>query len=118
MTATKFLIEELKKLYNCFPNATIRYEVSKATSAHLIEITPIDFFESDEYIDYELYLEDMFKQHFPSSEIIFISSESLNKVTEPVFEIYSEMTGEFLADFNVFHLKKWSLKQLEKIIMH
>ncbi len=102
MTATEFLIKELKTMYNNFPNVTIRYEVSKATNAHLIEITPFEFYSSDEYIDYEIKLEDSFNEFFLGEEIIFISTESLNKVSSPIFEIYSEKQGHFLADFNVF----------------
>lgn len=109
MTAVTFLIEELKELQKLFPSAEFRYEMSHGTNTHLVEITPDSIYNNNDYIDYELALEEEFISLFPTENIIFISEDSLNKITNPIFEIYSEEEGSFIMDFDV-------LEELESFI--
>lgn len=101
MTSTDFIIKKLKEIHNLFKSSNIRYEFDSFCKTHLIEITPLEFYNSENYINAELEFEDLFALKFPSEEIVFISDDSLNKINDPIFEIYSYKTGTLLADFNV-----------------
>ena len=100
MTPIDFIISELKNLHSKFTNSNIRYEYSN--SSHLVEVTPQEFYNSDRYMQYELDLEDRFFEIYPSEDLIFISDQSLSKITNPIFEIFCEKVGGFRTDFIVF----------------
>lgn len=102
MTSIEFIISELKSLHNKFTSSNIRYEFSKACNTHLIEVTPLEFYNSESYMEYELNLEDKFIENYPLEDLIFISDQSLNKITNPIFEIFCEKVGGFRTDFIVF----------------
>lgn len=101
MTSTDFIIKKLKEIHNLFNSSNIRYEFDCYSKTHLIEVTPLEFYNSDCYINAELEFEDLFNLQFPSENIVFISDESLNRIKDPIFEIYSSKKGTLLADFNV-----------------
>ncbi|MDY0090015.1 MAG: hypothetical protein RBR78_06580 [Flavobacteriaceae bacterium] len=103
MTSVDFIITELKKLHNKFITSNIRYEFNESTKIHFIEVTPLEFYNSDSYIDSELEFEDLFKERFPEEDVVFISEDSLNKIVFPVFELFAEKTGRFTADCIVLH---------------
>ena len=87
MKAKEFITEELKKLHSKFSSSNIRYEYNVYTNTHIIEITPIEFYKNETYMASELELEDLFSSEYPKENIIFISTDSLNKVSNPIFEI-------------------------------
>jgi hypothetical protein len=60
----------------------VRYGVSKWTGAHMIEITPAEALESDEFIDIEISISDKFQELFPKDELIFISNEDIIGLTD------------------------------------
>ena len=88
MTSIDFIINELKSLHNKFTSSNIRYEFSNSSNTHLIEVTPLEFYNSDSYMECELDLEDNFFRNYPSEDLIFISDQSLSKITNPIFEFY------------------------------
>lgn len=100
MTPIDFIIKELKTLHSKFTNSNIRYEYSNST--HLVEVTPFEFYNSDKYMMCELDLEDKFFENYPSEELVFISDQSLSKISNPIFEIFCEKAGGFRTDFIVF----------------
>jgi len=102
LTSIDFIIKELKSLHNKFRNSNIRYEFCKSTNTHLVEVTPIEFYNSETYMEAELDLEDLFFENYSNEDLIFISEQSLSKITDPIFEIFSQKSGGFRTDFIVF----------------
>ncbi len=103
MKSVDFLINSLEILHIKFPTCSIRYEFNANTSIHLVEVTPIEFYNDLEYMNEELEIEDSFASLFPNEEIVFISEDSLNKISNPIFELYSEKEGQFSAGFGVLN---------------
>ncbi len=94
MTSFQFLEQKLRKLFGQFPKASIRYELRKDRMSHIVEVTPLKFYNDDEYILAEIEIEDEFELLFPTENIIFISEDSLNKVTNPILEWIEESKTE------------------------
>lgn len=92
--SVKFLEEKLKELFLRFPKSNIRYEYRSNRNSHLIEITPLSFYNNDRYKIVETEIEDEFENKFPSESVIFISENSLNKISCPHFELMNEVKGK------------------------
>lgn len=101
MNSIDFLSNCLEILHDKFSSCNIRYEFVPNTKVHLIEVTPVDFYNDELYINEELILEEEFENLYPDEEIVFISENSLNKIQDPLLELYSKKEGELSADFNV-----------------
>lgn len=96
-----FIIEKLKSLYTSIEGVKIRYEYREFMAAHFIEILPINTFENNqEYILIEMEIQDQFEMLFGSNEeILFISSESLNKINDVQFSLgYNEFSNIKFSD--------------------
>ncbi len=98
----KFIEQRIKMLFDMFPKANIRYEFRENRNTHLVEVTPLHFYDSDRYKLKETEIEDEFEYLFPSENIIFISENSLNKIIEPNIEHLGEIRGKvcMIASFN------------------
>lgn len=83
MNSIQFLENKLKQLSERFQNANIRYEARESQAVHIIDITPLDFYQSEEYMYAEASLEDEFVSLFPEQTILFVSADSLTQVTDP-----------------------------------
>jgi hypothetical protein len=101
MKAVDFLINSLEILHEKFPTCNIRYEFLDNSSTHLVEVTPIQFYNDEEYMNEELFLEEEFSSLYPSEDIVFISEDSLNKIENPILELYGEKVGSIIAEFSV-----------------
>lgn len=101
MKSVDFLSNSLEILHDKFSNCNIRYEFVSNTNVHLVEVTPVDFYNDDSYINEELLLEEEFENLYPNEEIVFISEGSLNKIENPLLELYSTKEGTISADFSV-----------------
>ncbi|MEZ7496601.1 hypothetical protein QO206_13990 [Leeuwenhoekiella aequorea] len=101
MKSVDFLGNSLEILHDKFSNCNIRYEFISKTNVHLVEVTPFDFYNDESYIDEELLLEEEFESLYPHEEIVFISVDSLNKIENPLLELYSKKEGMISADFSV-----------------
>lgn len=102
LTSIDFIIKELKSLHNKFTNSNIRYEFCKSSNTHLVEVTPFEFYNSETYMKAELDFEDLFLDNFHNEDLVFISEQSLSKISNPIFEIFSEKSGFFRTDFIVY----------------
>jgi len=88
MKSKKFIKEKLELLFAQFNDIKIRYEYTANTYSHLIEVTPLDFFEENErYMTLEAELEEEFESLFPSENIVFISEGSLSEIKSAEFEL-------------------------------
>lgn len=88
MKSIEFLATKLNELYARFSDVKIRYEYRANTYSHLIEITPLSFFEeNEEYLFFEAKIEDEFEALFPNENIVFISDGSLSEISNPFFKL-------------------------------
>lgn len=87
MNSTSFLNDQLVNVFEKFRESIIKYEFKPTRNSHLIEISPLELFESDEYIDAEIELIENFRKFFPFEDLVFVSENSLNRVTNPQFII-------------------------------
>jgi len=101
MKSIDFLSNSLEILHEKFSNCNIRYEFVANTKLHLVEVTPVEFYNDEEYINEELILEKEFENLYLDEEIVFISENSLNKIENPLLELYSKKEGTMLANFDV-----------------
>lgn len=87
MNSKEFLINRLNTLGLIFSNVKIRYEYREYNKSHIIEVIPINFYEtSKEYMKAEIELEKSFERLFPNEEIVFVSEGSLTEIRNPEFE--------------------------------
>jgi hypothetical protein len=61
-----------------------------------------EFYDCDDYINEELIFEEKFQENFKNEDIVFVTSDSLNKINSPIFEVYSEQSGMFRTVFEEF----------------
>ena len=88
MNSKDFIKHNLSKIWNSFPEVQFRYEFKTHTNTHVIEVTPVSFFEeNEEYLDLESDFEYKFEQMFPEEEILFISEGSLTKYEMQSFKL-------------------------------
>ena len=67
MKSKKFIKEKLEQLFAQFNDIKIKYEYRANTCSHIIEVTPLEFFEKDErYVTLEAELEEEFETLFPN----------------------------------------------------
>jgi hypothetical protein len=90
----KFIEDKLKMLFDRFPKANIRYEHRENSNTHLVEVTPLFFYNNESYRIIETEIEDEFEMLYPGEIIIFISEDSLNKICEPNIEYLGERKGK------------------------
>ncbi|MFN3753130.1 hypothetical protein [Flavobacterium sp.] len=93
INSVKFLEQKLKELFLQFPKSNIRYEFRSNRNSHLVEITPLSFYVNEKYKIAETKIEDEFENLYPNENILFISENSLNKISNANFELISEFKG-------------------------
>lgn len=86
----QYLEIKLKELHKLFPKCNIRYEYRETRKSHIIEITPLSFYEDEDYQIAETDIEDDFEIKYPGEDIVFVSENSLTKVTNPCLELIAE----------------------------
>ena len=92
-TADKFLKDKLVELFNNMEGIKIRYEYEDYMNLHLVEILPLEAFENnEELILKEIKIQDEFEKLFGNKEeLLFISSDSLNQITNSDFSLGHEV---------------------------
>lgn len=84
----EYIIKELNNLFRKFTTVQIRYEFNEEVNTHLIEITPLEVYNSKEFILEEIKISENFENTFGyNQDILFISEESLNKIENPTYVI-------------------------------
>ena len=111
MKSQEFVQRKLIDLTVLFPNILIRYQIDKYHGiSHVVEIMPFDIYENDDYMTAETNFEAEFYKLFPNEEIMFISEQSITKITKPIFELSGnsknvefdiEINHQFRYDFIV-----------------
>ncbi len=84
MNSLNFILEELHILFSLIEGIEIRYEYKSNLSTHLIEVKPLDLYNSSElYIEKEIELEERFSKLYPNEDLVFVSEDSLSKIENP-----------------------------------
>jgi len=88
MTPRTYIEEKLRGLHSKFPHISIRYGIDHSINAHLIELLPLEEYNTNKALDkawFPISLE--FRKVFPEDDIAFFSSDSLLSIDEPIFEL-------------------------------
>lgn len=106
MKSNKYLIDRLNGLQNKFANLSIRYQYNPYTLKHIVEILPFSDYDTNvDYIEYEADLSFEFDNKFFPESIMFISEESLTKITNP----------HFILEKQVFSIESYKIKHTFKV---
>lgn len=87
MTSKEFLKIELEKINDIFTSAIFCYEFINQEKTHMIDVRPLCFFDSDEFLDARFDLREKMSISFPNESILFVSELSKNKIICPEFVI-------------------------------
>lgn len=102
MESKKFLINKLRELHNVFPHLSIKYKYDDYSEKHIVDIMPLTEYEDNSnYITYESNLSYEFDNAFFPQSVMFISADSLTKLTNPEFIIEPIITTSFVNDSHV-----------------
>jgi hypothetical protein len=87
MNNIEFIKAKLNHLFAKFPYLTIRYQYAAKDQVHIIEVLPLSEFENNsKYQAEEAELTYEFDNTFFPESLLFVSENSLTKITEPGFE--------------------------------
>jgi hypothetical protein len=104
MESKKFLLNKLRELHNAFPHISIKYKYDEYSEKHIVDIMPLTEYENNAYIEYEADLSHEFDNKFFPQSVMFISADSLTKLTNPEFMIESVITtGDENSAYYVFN---------------
>ena len=109
LTSSEFVKSKLFDLYHKAKGVKIRYEHKKNIYTHIIEVLPIELYRDEEYMTLEIDLIDEFNKLFPKEEILFISENSLNKITQPLLKIGYESELHYSGLSNVLNWRGLNL---------
>ena len=100
MNSREYLKGELENLIKIFPQLKIKYQFDDFEKVHLIEVLPLcDFDNNEEYQNAEAEITFEFEKIFYPETVLFISEESLTKVTKPEYELnYSKLDNYILEE--------------------
>ncbi|MCK9204685.1 MAG: hypothetical protein M0P58_09675 [Bacteroidales bacterium] len=88
MKSKEYLIEKISRIAEIFSHLSFRYQYDIIDQTHIVEVKPLEDFNSNEdYATYEADLTFSFDQKFFPESVMFVSEDSLTKVTNPEFEI-------------------------------
>jgi len=92
MNSLNFILEELHILFSLIEGIEIRYEYKSNLSTHLIEVKPLDLYNSSElYIEKEIELEERFSKLYPNEDLVFVSEDSLSKIENPNLTLHYKL---------------------------
>lgn len=107
------LIESfLNSVNSKFPSIKFRCEFNPISNTYIIEVKPLtEFDNNEEYSELEYDFTRNFEEQFPKAMLLFISDNSLNKITNAFFTVGYEI--KFLLENNtsnvfVSELNDWS----------
>lgn len=82
----KFIIVEIEKLAEKFPEISFKYGFDRVATQHLIEIEPDTEFKNELYMNAEFDLIDAFICKFPEEDILFISNDKHIRIENVVYK--------------------------------
>lgn len=100
MTTKAFLNHLYRSIRESFPDVTIAYEYEELSRTHLIRVTPQSIYDSDEFLDLEADLNQLWiAKSINTSEEDFciVSTNSLTQLEQPQIVYIPEPTHAFSA---------------------
>ena len=100
MTIGAFLKHLYHKIQTSFPQVTIAYQYEKASRTHLIKVTPQIIYESDEFLDLEAALNELWIAETAKTteeDFCIVSTNSLSQLEHPQIVYIPELTHAFSA---------------------
>ena len=106
MNSRDYIEKKISDLALKFSGIRIRYEYREITQSHIIEILPLDLYESNtEYLLEEELIEKEFGALFPDENILFVSEGSLSELERVDFELgYKEVLFDNDASSTFFEV--------------
>ena len=90
---SSFIIDNLKKIHALLKCVSLKYEYDKYSMMHIVEVMPLETYkEKESYINWEIDLTNQLADKYPTEEILFVSEDSLTKVTAPSFTLLPKLT--------------------------
>lgn len=86
---------KINHFFNKIDGVKLNYEKNIYTGTHIIEVLPLDVFNSDEYIKAEIEFMEDIEAQFKDEVFLFISSDSLTSIQNPI-QIYDERIKNIL----------------------
>ncbi|HTO15691.1 MAG TPA: hypothetical protein VLZ83_07960 [Edaphocola sp.] len=106
MNSKIYLKNRLTELYNKFANLSIKYQYDSYTEKHIVEVLPFSEYDTNEdYLNFESELSFEFDNMFFPESVMFISEESLTKITNP----------EFILEKQIFSIENHNIKHTFRI---
>lgn len=94
MTKQEFIEIALNKIAYTFPSATIQYQFKHLSQTHFIQISPIEIYEDEKYMEIEDEIEEMFETLNSDDDLGFLTDNSLTQLNAPTKVIYPETSFE------------------------
>jgi hypothetical protein len=87
MRVSEFIEKKLTDLVRTHKSATVRYGYDSFSDTHIIEVSPVSLFESDEFAEWEanFYRESL--KEYPDSDISFIPKNAAVPIEKIEFEL-------------------------------
>ena len=100
MMSLEYINKFLKETARIFPSVHFKYGYNNIISTHIVEILPLDEFETNESL-MDLWIEFSFefRNAFPKEEITFVSSDSTLSLFETIVEYNTPIFNTGLNDF-------------------
>jgi hypothetical protein len=69
-----------------FPTVRLRYAYDKALDFHIVEISPSEIHEDNEFAELERTFRKEFRKNFPFEDILITSPKSINDTSNIIYE--------------------------------
>lgn len=104
----EFLREKLNVIFLSLEGVELAYEYRISTNTHIVEVKPLEKFNSEEYVNMEIALEEAFKERFPYENLLFVSEDSLTKIKTPEFNYSVKL------NLNIMELSELGFNELSQ----
>ena len=96
MLSSDYIKSQIERLIEQEGVLSVRYGATKWSDAHLIEVTPVEIFDSRSFAEFEFSIVDQFEKLFPNEEIIFISNSDIISITNLFYSVTPESISQSL----------------------
>lgn len=95
INSKEFIVKQLDNMVSLFPFLKVKYEFEPIGMCHYIKVLPAtDYHNNQEYIKFEMSLEDNFCSFYEEEDVCFLTEGSLFEITNPTYEKVGICYGE------------------------
>ena len=92
MDSKTFIKNKLNQISEIFPELTFRYQLDINNQTHIVEVKTLEAYQSNnDYVQLEADFMFDFENRFFPETILFVSEDSLTKITEPEYIIQKDL---------------------------